>query len=361
MVAAGFVLAASSTFRMAESPFQTEPRDALRHASRIVYRFSVIPGGAYDGVEAAAAVARDPVVAIHYQGFDVRRANPVRTRRDLAMYVSYRRSNSVYWTSVRVPIPAGEQLLSDGKEVARARCGNRLSDQPRMPTGYPEPTPSELESSFTSPDGSPLLLTEQSPFSPPVPAAAPGSGDRVGQVLRPALESRNSFGGLGPAPRARSSPGAPSGTEAPLIIGAGDPWPMALPDGISPNPRPSTNDALFAPPAGGATGPGPSGLPSGPPFFPGHLTLERGSLGWEVALPKPHPDKWQPADFTTKPIPGSTSSGGPLTEGLPPGLLLPPPDHPPAPAPPFPVPEPTVKLLVLLALGGFLGLRKVRG
>ena len=44
-------------------------------------------------------------------------------------YVSYRVQNQIYWTKNKLRIPKGELLLSDGHNYARARCGNRLSDQ----------------------------------------------------------------------------------------------------------------------------------------------------------------------------------------------------------------------------------------
>jgi len=47
--------------------------------------------------------------------------------------------DQVYWTKKKLRIPKGELLWSDGTSYARARCGNRLSDQPHDPPAAAEP------------------------------------------------------------------------------------------------------------------------------------------------------------------------------------------------------------------------------
>ena len=57
-------------------------------------------------------------------------------------YVSYRKNNSIFATRKQLRIPKGELVLTDGTHLARARCGNRLSDTPAEPTSaQEEPTP----------------------------------------------------------------------------------------------------------------------------------------------------------------------------------------------------------------------------
>ena len=106
---------------------------------RKIYRFSVIPGGVYSADELARAQRVDATVRAHYTGFG--NAPTLHVMPAMAyFYVSYRKGDRIYWTSNKRPIPKGELVLSDGKNLARARCGNRLSlvaQEPRLEAGEP--------------------------------------------------------------------------------------------------------------------------------------------------------------------------------------------------------------------------------
>lgn len=104
-----------------------------------LFPYSVIPGGAHSLSELKSALAHDPVAAAHYAGFNVARTRVVRVPRNELMYVSYRIGNQIYWSSKRLVIPGGESILSDGEYEARTRCGNRLSETPRLPVSAKEP------------------------------------------------------------------------------------------------------------------------------------------------------------------------------------------------------------------------------
>lgn len=110
--------------------------------SRKVYPLSVIGGGAYSAEELNRARRLDSVVRAHYVDFG---RTPVvqQTPKDLLMYVSYRKSDAVYWTRTKRHIPKGELVLSDSQNLARVRCGNRLSFTPQQPTGPEQKEPSE--------------------------------------------------------------------------------------------------------------------------------------------------------------------------------------------------------------------------
>ncbi len=113
---------------------------------RLKFRYSVIPGGARSAEELKAAQGFDPVVAEHYKDFGAL-PNRYRPPRNMFVYVSYRIQDHVYWSSTRREIPAGEALLSDGRHLARVRCGNRLSFVPHSPTLVgAEPSDAELDS-----------------------------------------------------------------------------------------------------------------------------------------------------------------------------------------------------------------------
>jgi hypothetical protein len=197
-------------------------RVAFHHAvGRPNYRYSVIPRGAYTVEELDAALARDPVVNAHYAGFD--RAKLRMTRADGArlMYASYRKGDSVYWTGHRVRVAANEALITDGNHLARARCGNRLSDQAQLPLARAAPTERELDDTDELPEPAWAMLGagREPPtsallydiFAPPVGAAA-----------EPGLAGRSS-GPAGPGNYAAyAMPDGSNGASAGIIFGVSE-------------------------------------------------------------------------------------------------------------------------------------------
>jgi hypothetical protein len=92
--------------------------------------------------ELRSALAHDPVAAAHYAAFDLANARVVQVREARSVYVSYRRGDDVFWTSKKLRLAVGETLITDGQHISRTRCGNQISDEPRMPVslaGDPEP------------------------------------------------------------------------------------------------------------------------------------------------------------------------------------------------------------------------------
>jgi hypothetical protein len=106
---------------------------------RIVYPYSVIPGGVRSREELSANIASDPVVAKHFADFAVHRASIVRSEKEQFAHVSYRIRNNVFWTAKTVKIPKGETLITDGQNSARTRCGNKVSVLPQEPISQEEP------------------------------------------------------------------------------------------------------------------------------------------------------------------------------------------------------------------------------
>ena len=174
---------------------------APAESRRTIFPYSVIPGGVRDAKELAATVSKDRVVAAHYSDFKLSAAHTVRLDQPAAMYVSYRVGNHIYWTRNRMVIPAGETLISDGENLARVRCGNRLSKIAALPVSVTEPPTEQLE----SPNFIPPLLADMLPgegseaFSgiatPPLPilpavsgTSGRGSGDGgFPPILPPAI------------------------------------------------------------------------------------------------------------------------------------------------------------------------------
>jgi len=139
--------------------------------SRTVYPYSVIAGGAESPQELREAVAVDPVVAQHYADFDITNARRVTLDAEKLVYVSYRIGNKVFWTKHKLALRKGEAMLSDGRNMARTRCGNRISVLPVRPNAPAEPTSSELDGpEFPAIESSPYLAA----YSAPAPALFPG-------------------------------------------------------------------------------------------------------------------------------------------------------------------------------------------
>jgi len=107
--------------------------------------FSVIPGGALSIEDLQAKLAGDPVIAAHFADFDFARARTVPLNIDGAFYVSYRLASGVFWTTERVHLHRGENLLTDGTSFIRVRSGSRLSEVPMLPVSSLEPTAADLD------------------------------------------------------------------------------------------------------------------------------------------------------------------------------------------------------------------------
>lgn len=141
----------------------------------MIYPYSVVPGGVASVAELQAAIHHDRVVAQHYTGFDFKKARMIELRHARLAYLSYRIGEKIFWTRRLIALRAGEKLITDGKILARARCGNRVSTLPQIIVAPAEPTVEEFDNpiieggsvaqlafpgSFES-----ALLTRTAPFS----------------------------------------------------------------------------------------------------------------------------------------------------------------------------------------------------
>ncbi len=115
-------------------------------SKRKVFPFSVVPGGTVTREEVKSKVASDPVVREHYKGIQIDRLKPFRLTKPAQGYVSYRIGNRIFWTNQRLYFKPGEVLLSDGLNLIRGRCGNRISLVPSGPVQtVGEPTQAVLD------------------------------------------------------------------------------------------------------------------------------------------------------------------------------------------------------------------------
>src|SRR3954467_15463587 len=86
------------------------------------YRYSIVPGGIHNAAELSEVTRNDRVVRRHYSGMDFAAVRFTNLEHDVQGFVSYRVGDNVYWTRHRVHIPQGEEILSDGVQMARVRC-----------------------------------------------------------------------------------------------------------------------------------------------------------------------------------------------------------------------------------------------
>lgn len=126
------------------SPAPAAPAPVAAPA-RLVYRHSIVPGGAYSRREVADAMRKDAVVAAHYRDVDVDKVHTTTVTAARAVYVSYRVGNQTYWTRNRVQLAPGETVLTDGDTEIRARCGNLVSDNARQPVAAVDPPLAALD------------------------------------------------------------------------------------------------------------------------------------------------------------------------------------------------------------------------
>ena len=192
--------------------------------SRAVFPYSVIAGGVESPQELKEAVAADTVVAQHYSDFDLAKARRVALNAPKLMYVSYRIGNKVFWTKHKLALRKGEAMLSDGRNMARTRCGNRVSVLPMRPNAPAEPSSSELEAPvFPAIVSSPYLAA----YSAPVPAMFSGPG-RPGAAFVPVAPFFPLPGGggiVGNKSPSTPPPGGGGGNTPPPGGGGGTPPP----------------------------------------------------------------------------------------------------------------------------------------
>jgi hypothetical protein len=106
---------------------------------KIVYPYSVIPGGVRSRNDLTSSIRDDKVIAAHFADFDISQARIVNVEETKFVHVSYRIRDKVYWTAKAIKLPKGETLITDGRNLARTRCGNRVSFTPQQPVYQQEP------------------------------------------------------------------------------------------------------------------------------------------------------------------------------------------------------------------------------
>jgi hypothetical protein len=170
-------------------------------------------------------MAHDPIVAAHYAAFDLAKVRVIRVQEARAVYVSYRRGDDVFWTSKRLRLAPGETLITDGEHTSRTRCGNQISDEPRLPVSLAgDPVPQTLDT--------PLVSQIFEPFVLPISGDIESGGVPTGILPFAAFTAAGGGGG--------GTTGTPSGSAAPILPMTGgrfsapeNPPPTATPEPAS--------------------------------------------------------------------------------------------------------------------------------
>ncbi len=218
--------------------------EAPPNPTRNIYPLSVIYGGAHSGEELARARKLDAVVARHYAGFGTHVAVE-RVPEDTLMYVSYRKADQVYWTRTKHRIRRGELILSDGRNLARTRCGNRLSPKPQAPiSSEHDPT----EEAMDVPDGpKPLLSSANSAgTTPEADFFVPANPADVGSALSPGTPN---------APANPRSVAGAGGSETPYLFASRPGMPGPFLGGVGYPILPAVSGGTGTSSVGGSTGP----------------------------------------------------------------------------------------------------------
>jgi hypothetical protein len=199
------------------------------HAGRslkVVYPYSVIPGGVHSIEELKNAIAKDPVVSEQFAAFHLEKARIIQLDRARTMHVTYRRGDEVFWTQRELKLAKGETLITDGTKTAMARCGNMIAQAIVAPSDPSEPTAEELNTPVPN-AYPPVDLESDNRFPEFQPVGS--------SYVPPAGEGFHPVGGSGPSTFLPSGPGGPS------------PYPGApTPPLVVKTPEPGTGILLMA-------------------------------------------------------------------------------------------------------------------
>jgi hypothetical protein len=228
--------------RPAEVTAHVRPQGFRDTAARRVkiYPYSLIPGGVESAGEFRAYRTVDPKLAEHYQGLGDRVALSSLSA-DKWLYASYRTSDGIYWTKKPLLVHRGEAVLTDGENLVRARCGNRLAETAQEPVRKFEPP--VVASDQAEPDAAVKELEEP----PKIALKAPGGPDLPG--LSPADRPRETARADAPSAQTAPTTSAPT-ARLPVQLAAPSPGVFLPPPGRGVStlyvPEPGTGTLFLA-------------------------------------------------------------------------------------------------------------------
>ena len=233
------ILLASAGCKRFPAGLSQQSKQAEGHASfaaspaRKIYPYSLISGGVLSASEFAQRRSREAILALHYQdiGPTVER---VVLDRDRMLYAPYRVGDAIYWTRKPILVHSGEVVFTDGSNLVRGRCGNRLSMRAQGPVRQFEPPALATDEHFDQAnnlDPPDLPLAFERPGLPNLPDVAPPEDPRAVDVKEPVRTMPDSpfamayFGSapailLAPKRKKTADPSTPSGSPGAELISA---------------------------------------------------------------------------------------------------------------------------------------------
>jgi hypothetical protein len=142
---------------------------------RVVYPYSVVPGGIQAPEELREVSEHDRVVGEHYAGFDFRNAHMIELQEPKLVYLSYRIGNRIFWTKHKVSLRKGEKLITDGNITARTRCANQISPVAVEAISPAEPPMEKFEEPVLMAGSAIQVPFPEATLPQGPPPAAPGS------------------------------------------------------------------------------------------------------------------------------------------------------------------------------------------
>jgi PEP-CTERM motif len=202
---------------------------------RLVYPYSVVPGGVRDTNDLRDAIQRDRAVARHYAAFNLHKARIVELKSPRLVFLSYRLGDKIFWTRKQFQLKQGERLITDGNISARTRCANQVSVLPQTAVSTEEPLPEQLEDPFGVGGSSRQIDFPNSLESSLFRRTPPGLGEGPGFFGPP-------FGGGGPG---IAPPPIPTSCAKPPCSNTPPPPPPPPPPGPPPAPVPEPGSILL--------------------------------------------------------------------------------------------------------------------
>jgi uncharacterized membrane protein YgcG len=162
-------------------------------APRLVFPYSLVPGGVHSVAELRKAFKDNPEYAAMFPGFDFTKAHLVHIKQ--WAWVNFRKNDKVGWA--KEPVLLDEDIISDGRYMIRLRCANKISTTPQVPVD-PSVTDEVLNTPELPPVDVPPATTEVTvqPVETPTGGSTPSGGGSIG-----GMGGGTSFGGGGVPPR----------------------------------------------------------------------------------------------------------------------------------------------------------------
>lgn len=185
MIAVFIAIALPKPATAPSTPEPPKPPELVTKPIKVIAYPSYGHAVAINGIHSIAEALR------YYPDLDISKAHFEVTKHTLISHVSYLKNGKVYFTKSLHVYPAGTEIITDGKVIILARCGNELTDVP-PPADTPD-EPKDLDEIVPNPEVTPDLLlppeiptTYQTSYIPPMNLVPPDNSIYTPYTLVPA-------------------------------------------------------------------------------------------------------------------------------------------------------------------------------